>query len=73
MEVDVPRMADDSILCIGGPERCAQIARHYEKQGIDQLIFLAQHGGTTHEAIMESLRRFGEEVIPQFRTEKASV
>ena len=66
-EVDIPRMMDESILCIGGPERCAQIARHYEAQGVDQLIFLVQHGPTQHEAIMESLRRFGEEVIPQFQ------
>jgi len=27
--VNVAQMADDSILCIGGPEKCAQIARHY--------------------------------------------
>jgi alkanesulfonate monooxygenase SsuD/methylene tetrahydromethanopterin reductase-like flavin-dependent oxidoreductase (luciferase family) len=67
-EVDIARMADESVLCIGGPERCAQTARHYEAQGIDQLIFLVQHGPTSHEAIMDSLRRFGEEVIPQFRT-----
>ena len=65
--VDVARMADESVLCIGGPERCAQIARHYESQGLDQLIVLVQHGPTSHEAIMDSLRRFGTEVIPQFR------
>jgi len=55
------------VLCIGGPEKCAQIARHYQDQGIDQLILLVQAGGTPHEAIMESLGRFGEQVIPQFR------
>ena len=66
-EVDVGKMSDESVLCLGGPEKCAQIARHYESQGIDQLIFLVQHGGTPHEAVMESLRRFGEEVLPQFR------
>jgi len=66
-EVDIARMADDAVLCIGGPDKCAQIARHYEAQGIDQLIFLVQAGGTPHEAIIESLRRFGEHVIPQFK------
>jgi hypothetical protein len=39
--------------------------------GIDQLIFLVQHGGTPHEAIMDSLRRFGDEVIPQFSEARA--
>ena len=66
-EVDVAKMSDDAVLCIGGPEKCAQIARHYQDQGIDQLILLVQAGGTPHEAIMESLGRFGEQVIPQFR------
>jgi alkanesulfonate monooxygenase SsuD/methylene tetrahydromethanopterin reductase-like flavin-dependent oxidoreductase (luciferase family) len=69
-EVDVARMADEAVLCIGGPQTCAQIARHYQAQGIDQLIFLVQHGSTSHEAIVDSLRRFGEQVIPQFRGEK---
>jgi alkanesulfonate monooxygenase SsuD/methylene tetrahydromethanopterin reductase-like flavin-dependent oxidoreductase (luciferase family) len=66
-EVDIPKMSDEAILCIGGPEKCAQIARHYEAQGIDQLIFLVQAGGTPHESTMRSLRLFGEKVIPQFR------
>jgi alkanesulfonate monooxygenase SsuD/methylene tetrahydromethanopterin reductase-like flavin-dependent oxidoreductase (luciferase family) len=65
-DVDIARMSDEAILCIGGPEKCAQIARHYEAQGIDQLILLVQAGGTPHEEIMASLRRFGEQVIPQF-------
>jgi alkanesulfonate monooxygenase SsuD/methylene tetrahydromethanopterin reductase-like flavin-dependent oxidoreductase (luciferase family) len=63
---DIGRMSDEAVLCVGGPEKCAQIARHYEAQGIDQLIFLVQHGATPHEAVMDSLRRFGEQVIPQF-------
>jgi len=65
-DVNIAKMRDDAVLCVGGPETCAQIARHYDAQGIDQLIFLVQHGGTPHDAIMESLRRFGEQVIPQF-------
>jgi alkanesulfonate monooxygenase SsuD/methylene tetrahydromethanopterin reductase-like flavin-dependent oxidoreductase (luciferase family) len=67
MEVDVSRMSDDGILCIGGPDKCEQIARGFADQGVDQLIFLVQAGGTKHEDIMSSLRRFGEHVIPKFR------
>ncbi len=43
------------------------MASHVRDQGVDQLIFLVQHGPTNHEAIMESLQRFGDEVIPQFK------
>jgi alkanesulfonate monooxygenase SsuD/methylene tetrahydromethanopterin reductase-like flavin-dependent oxidoreductase (luciferase family) len=67
MEVDVSRMSDDGILCIGGPDKCEQISRGFADQGVDQLIFLVQAGGTKHEDIMSSLRRFGEHVIPKFR------
>jgi alkanesulfonate monooxygenase SsuD/methylene tetrahydromethanopterin reductase-like flavin-dependent oxidoreductase (luciferase family) len=65
-DVDIEKMRDESILCIGGPETCAQIIRHYEAQGIDQLIFLVQMGGIAHEDVLDSLRRFGE-VIAQYR------
>ncbi len=64
---DIERMADDAILCIGGPQKCEQIIREFEAQGVDQMLFLVQHGPTQHEAIMDSLRLFGEKVIPQFR------
>jgi alkanesulfonate monooxygenase SsuD/methylene tetrahydromethanopterin reductase-like flavin-dependent oxidoreductase (luciferase family) len=66
-DVDIAAMSDQAVLCLGGPDKCAQIARHYEAQGIDQLIFLVQAGGTPHDAIMDSLRRFGDQVIPRFR------
>jgi alkanesulfonate monooxygenase SsuD/methylene tetrahydromethanopterin reductase-like flavin-dependent oxidoreductase (luciferase family) len=66
VNTDIAKLSDEAILCIGGTEKCAQIVRHYQAQGIDQLIFLVQAGGTSHEAIMESLKRFGEEVLPQF-------
>jgi alkanesulfonate monooxygenase SsuD/methylene tetrahydromethanopterin reductase-like flavin-dependent oxidoreductase (luciferase family) len=71
-EVDVASMAGQAILCVGGPETCAQIVRHYQSQGLDQLIFIVQAGPTPHEAIMDSLRRFGEQVLPQFREAAAA-
>ncbi|MCI0813529.1 MAG: LLM class flavin-dependent oxidoreductase [Chloroflexi bacterium] len=66
-DVNVQKMADEGIICLGGPEKCAQVVRHYEEQGIDQIIFLVQAGGTSDDAIQRSLRLFGEKVIPQFK------
>ncbi|HEY5638616.1 MAG TPA: LLM class flavin-dependent oxidoreductase [Dehalococcoidia bacterium] len=66
-DVNIPKMADEGVICLGGPEKCAQVVRHYEAQGIDQIIFLVQAGGTQHDAIQRSLRLFGERVIPQFK------
>jgi alkanesulfonate monooxygenase SsuD/methylene tetrahydromethanopterin reductase-like flavin-dependent oxidoreductase (luciferase family) len=65
--VDVQRMSDEAILCLGGPEKCIQICREFEQRGVDQLLFLVQMGPTRHDAVMDSLRRFGEEVLPHFR------
>lgn len=70
-DVNIAQMRDDGIMCVGGADTCAQIARHYESQGIDQLIFLVQAGATRHDAIMDSLRRFGDKVVPQFRRSPA--
>ena len=66
-DVNVRKMADEGVICLGGPEKCAQVVRHYEEQGIDQIIFLVQAGGTSHDAIQRSLRLFGDKVIPQFK------
>ena len=46
--------------------------RRYEALGIDQLICIVQVGRVTHDDICESLRLFGKEVIPQFRTVQAA-
>jgi alkanesulfonate monooxygenase SsuD/methylene tetrahydromethanopterin reductase-like flavin-dependent oxidoreductase (luciferase family) len=66
-DVDIARMSDEAILCIGGPDRCEQICREFERRGVDQMLFLVQSGPSKHDAILDSLRRFGEQVIPRFR------
>jgi len=66
-DVNIQKMADAGVICLGGPAKCAQVVRHYEERGIDQIIFLVQAGGTSHDAIQRSLRLFGEKVIPQFK------
>jgi alkanesulfonate monooxygenase SsuD/methylene tetrahydromethanopterin reductase-like flavin-dependent oxidoreductase (luciferase family) len=53
---------------VGGPERCAESIRWYEEQGVDTMILLVQAGSLRHDDICESLRRFGKEVIPRFRS-----
>lgn len=38
----------------------------YQEAGVDELILVMQMGTVPHEAIMESIRTFGEEVLPHF-------
>jgi len=52
---------------VGGPQRCIDSIEWYEEQGVDQMILLVQAGQLKHDDICDSLRRFGEEVIPKFR------
>ncbi len=39
----------------------------YEEQNLDTLIFVAQSGDRKHEHIMESIERFGREILPEFK------
>jgi alkanesulfonate monooxygenase SsuD/methylene tetrahydromethanopterin reductase-like flavin-dependent oxidoreductase (luciferase family) len=54
-------------LCIGTPERCRDVAWRYMESGADQLILMVQAGRIPHEKAMQTIRLFGEEVIPAFR------
>jgi hypothetical protein len=35
--------------------------------GIGNVIFFVNLGGLTHASVIESLRRFGSDVLPRFR------
>jgi len=53
-------------LCIGTPERCRDVVQKYVDAGADQLILMVQAGRIPHEKAMQTIRLFGEEVIPAF-------
>jgi alkanesulfonate monooxygenase SsuD/methylene tetrahydromethanopterin reductase-like flavin-dependent oxidoreductase (luciferase family) len=54
-------------LCIGSPETCRKVVQKYVDAGPDQLILMVQAGRIPHEKAMQTIRLFGEEVIPAFR------
>lgn len=66
-KADVRAMAANHTVCVGGPESCRATVDWYEQQGADQLIFLVQAGETRHDDIVDSIRRFGAEVIASRR------
>jgi alkanesulfonate monooxygenase SsuD/methylene tetrahydromethanopterin reductase-like flavin-dependent oxidoreductase (luciferase family) len=51
---------------MGTPEQVRQYLRRFESAGVDEIIFIAQGGQTTHEDVMGSLEMFGTEVLPEF-------
>ncbi len=54
-------------LMFGTPEEVAERVETYQDLGVDRLIFRTQFPGMTQDAALDSIKRFGEDVIPQFR------
>ena len=51
---------------IGTPDQVRDFLRRYEEAGVDQVIFVLQAGHNRHDHIMESIERFGTEILPEF-------
>jgi alkanesulfonate monooxygenase SsuD/methylene tetrahydromethanopterin reductase-like flavin-dependent oxidoreductase (luciferase family) len=52
---------------IGTTETLRRTLKMYEDQHLDVMIFVAQCGDRKHEHIMESIERFGKELLPEFK------
>jgi len=67
-----PEMTNDQLaahpqMVIGDPDLCIRKLAELEKLGLDQVICFMQFGRVPHERIMDSIRLFGQHVIPHFR------
>jgi alkanesulfonate monooxygenase SsuD/methylene tetrahydromethanopterin reductase-like flavin-dependent oxidoreductase (luciferase family) len=51
---------------IGDPVHCREIVSRFEKAGVDEIILVMQAGTIPSELVYESIRTFGEKVIPHF-------
>jgi alkanesulfonate monooxygenase SsuD/methylene tetrahydromethanopterin reductase-like flavin-dependent oxidoreductase (luciferase family) len=49
---------------IGDPSAALESLRRFAKSGVDELILIMQMGTVPHEAVMRSLRLFGDKVMP---------
>jgi alkanesulfonate monooxygenase SsuD/methylene tetrahydromethanopterin reductase-like flavin-dependent oxidoreductase (luciferase family) len=58
---------ESGALCIGSPERVRGVVERYAESGVDQLILMMQAGRVPHESIMQTLKLFGEEILPHFK------
>lgn len=52
---------------IGTTQSLRRTLLKYEEQNLDVMIFVAQCGDRKHEHIMESIERFGRELLPEFK------
>lgn len=53
-------------LLFGTPDEVASKIERYRDIGVDRLIFRTQFPGMSQERALESIERFGEEVLPRF-------
>lgn len=62
------RGADDApaMNVIGDPVHCKEIVSRFAEAGVDELILVMQAGTVPHELVMQSIRTFGEKVLPDF-------
>ena len=60
-------LAELGYCAIGNPESCIRVVKRFQELGVDQLLLLMQTAGVPHEKVCESIRLFGDEVIPACR------
>jgi alkanesulfonate monooxygenase SsuD/methylene tetrahydromethanopterin reductase-like flavin-dependent oxidoreductase (luciferase family) len=49
---------------VGDAERCKEAVARFKAAGVDELILVMQCGTVPHELVMQSIRTFGEKVLP---------
>ena len=50
----------------GDSDDAIRYVKELEKAGADEIMCLIQMGGVPHEVAMETIRQYGENVIPHF-------
>ena len=65
--LDPEALADSGITIAGEPGQCIEALKLYEENGVDEVMVLVQNETVSHHVSMETIRQFGEHVIPQFR------
>lgn len=71
-EVETPAEAvqplvDNATVCVGNPDDCIRVLKHWEEIDLDQIMLIMQTGRMPHDKIMESIENFGKYVIPHFK------
>jgi hypothetical protein len=49
---------------VGDPVRAREMVARFKSCGVDELILVMQAGTIPHEIVMESIKTFGEKVLP---------
>jgi alkanesulfonate monooxygenase SsuD/methylene tetrahydromethanopterin reductase-like flavin-dependent oxidoreductase (luciferase family) len=66
---EIREMVDAGVVCVGDPDDCARVCQQYQDAGADQLVVSPMTTTMPVETAVESMRLFGETVIPKFDTD----
>jgi alkanesulfonate monooxygenase SsuD/methylene tetrahydromethanopterin reductase-like flavin-dependent oxidoreductase (luciferase family) len=55
-----------AVTVVGDPVRARESVARFAEAGVDELLLVMQLGTVPHELVMESIRTFGEKVLPHF-------
>jgi len=56
--------------CMGTPNDCIRFCETYEALGIEEIFPLCAIGPAEHHEVLNTIRLFGEYVIPHFRAKQ---
>ena len=56
--------------CVGTPAECIRFLELYEALGIEEVFLLCAIGPAQHQEVMNTIRLFGEQIIPHFNAKQ---
>jgi alkanesulfonate monooxygenase SsuD/methylene tetrahydromethanopterin reductase-like flavin-dependent oxidoreductase (luciferase family) len=65
-KITFDHLHESDMIVVGDPDHCIQRIKKYHNFGIDTVICLMQIYNIPHAKVMESIKLFGEHVIPYF-------
>jgi len=57
--------------CVGTPADCIRFLELYEALGIEEVFLLCAIGPARHEEVLNTIRLFGEQIIPHFHAKES--
>jgi alkanesulfonate monooxygenase SsuD/methylene tetrahydromethanopterin reductase-like flavin-dependent oxidoreductase (luciferase family) len=64
--VDAETLANTGVTVAGDPDQCIAGLKLFEEAGVDEVMIIVQTEMIPHERSLETIRLFGEKVIPAF-------
>jgi alkanesulfonate monooxygenase SsuD/methylene tetrahydromethanopterin reductase-like flavin-dependent oxidoreductase (luciferase family) len=57
--------------CVGTPADCIRFLELYEALGIEEVFLLCAIGPAQHQEVLNTIRLFGEQIIPHFQAKES--